>query len=235
MGLGGVASLILSLSYCKITAMHDPIIFAIIAFLLVVSPGPNLVLIVKTVGSRGTKMAAVKVLGLVAATFIHGALSIFGFSAIIVQSAELFAIVKYLGAAYLLYLGVKTVLATFAESPRREVNRSLKPRPRAKTNAYFHFSEGFFTHLFNPKVSMFYLAAFPQFISIQSASYYAAFVLVTIHAAIIFTYFISVATFANQIKRSATSDKIGRWVQRTSGGLMIYFSGLLIAQESPAK
>ena len=97
-------------------------------------------------------------------------------SIILVQSATAFAIVKYLGAAYLCWIGLKALHDAFRGVKAAE---PVVPARRRRTliNA---FGEGLLTNALNPKVSMFYLAAFPQFIPAGDASATAAFVLVLI-------------------------------------------------------
>lgn len=83
--------------------------FAAIASLLVMSPGPNGVLIAKTVPSSGSAAGYANVAGFIVAFFVHGALSILGISAILVASSQAFLVVKLLGAAYLCWIGLKGV------------------------------------------------------------------------------------------------------------------------------
>ena len=83
--------------------------FTFIAALLVMSPGPNGVLIAKTVPTSGAIAGFAKIAGFVAAFYLHGALSILGISFILVQSAQAFFIVKIAGAAYLCWIGLKAL------------------------------------------------------------------------------------------------------------------------------
>ena len=83
--------------------------FAIVAALLVMSPGPNGVLIAKTVPTSGRLTAFANIGGFVAAFFLHGTLSVLGISVILVHSAEAFFVVKMLGAAYLFWIGLKAI------------------------------------------------------------------------------------------------------------------------------
>ena len=78
--------------------LNEVVTFSLIALLLVISPGPNGVLIIKTASSQGKTPSILNILGLTTATFFHGAFSIFGLSALLMQSAELFFIIKILGA-----------------------------------------------------------------------------------------------------------------------------------------
>lgn len=210
--------------------MNEVFAFTLISLLLVISPGPNSVLIVKTVTRKGRRAGIENIIGLVSATFIHGAISILGLSAIILQSAELFVLIKYLGAAYLLYLGIKTILGSFGQASKNQpLDHAQEPQA---SSGYQHIVEGLLTQILNPKVSMFYLAAFPQFVDFEAANYWGAFLLVAIHATIIFFWFLGVSVFISRIKQLAGESALSRWVQRCSGSLLIYFSALLVTQDS---
>ncbi|KXO09136.1 Threonine efflux protein [Moritella sp. JT01] len=208
--------------------MNDILAFSLIALLLVVSPGPNGVLILKTASSQGQRASILNIFGLTTATFFHGALSIFGFSALLMQSAELFFIIKILGAGYLFYIGVKAIISSYkTKNSDTETNKKIN----VQKNGIGYFNEGFITQILNPKVSMFYLAAFPQFISPDNFSYLNAFSLVSIHASIIFMWFVGVTLAIEKIKASAKNTKMGNWVQRLSGTAMIYFSSMILTQK----
>lgn len=91
----------------------EVVTFVFVASLLVMSPGPNGVLIAKTVPTSGRSAGFANVAGFVTAFYIHGALSILGVSIILVQSALAFTIVKYLGAAYLCWIGIKALYSVY--------------------------------------------------------------------------------------------------------------------------
>jgi threonine/homoserine/homoserine lactone efflux protein len=208
--------------------VNEVLTFSLIALLLVLSPGPNGVLILKTASSQGHNPSILNILGLTTATFFHGALSIFGLSALLMQSAELFLIIKILGAGYLFYIGVKAIISSYkTTSNGTEANKISGP----KRKRIGYFNEGFITQILNPKVSIFYLAAFPQFISPDNFSYGMAFFLVSIHAGIIFVWFTGVTYAIGVIKSSVKNSKIGSWVQRLSGSAMIYFSSMILTQK----
>ena len=206
--------------------MSEVLTFGLIALLLVISPGPNGVLILKTASSQGRTPSILNIFGLTTATFFHGAFSIFGLSALLMQSAELFLAVKILGAGYLFYMGAKAIISSY-KAPISEAE-ALSGKKRKGIG---YFNEGFITQILNPKVSIFYLAAFPQFISPANFSYGLAFLLVAIHAAIIFFWFVGVTYAINIIKKSAKNTNIGRWVQRIAGSAMIYFSSIILTQK----
>ncbi len=209
--------------------MNEILTFTIISLFLVISPGPNSVLIVKTVSRSGKKAGIENILGLVSATFIHGAISVFGLSAIILQSAQLFMLIKLIGAAYLLYLGLKTIYGTFQS--KNELNNLERTKNTTDTAQYKNFIEGFLTQILNPKVSMFYLAAFPQFVNFENHDYFGAFILVSIHASIIFFWFLGLSICLSKIKSVSGKNPLNQWIQRISGCILVYFSGLLVIQE----
>lgn len=213
--------------------MSEIITFSFVAFLLVISPGPNGVLIIKTASSLGRRASFTNIAGLFMATFCHGALSIFGLSAIMLQSAELFMLIKLMGAAYLFYVGFKAIYHSFKTQVKPKIiGNSVKPKVLDSGGGVFgSFSEGFLTQLLNPKVSMFYIAAFPQFMGMDGTTYVNAFILVTIHASIIAAWFISLTLAIDTIKQHSNYTVLGKWVQRISGSVMIYFSSLLLTQK----
>ena len=215
--------------------MNEILTFSLVALLLVISPGPNGVLILKTITAFDKKSAFANIVGVTSATFFHGAFSIFGLSALLLQSADIFFVVKLVGAAYLFYIGAKAIIHSFKKS----VQAPLQTEPKASKSLLKNrsmlnfFAEGFLTQLLNPKVSMFYLAAFPQFVSFEHSSINSAFLLVAIHASLIFCWFVGLINVFHKIKQAGSSKKshLGRWLQRFSGSVMIYFSSLLLLQK----
>lgn len=96
--------------------------FIAVAILLVISPGPNGLLIAKTVPVSGQKAGFANIWGFVAAFYVHGTLSIFGISILLVQSAQAFFIFKMLGAAYLVWIGIKAIYGAFKQSDTLPIN-----------------------------------------------------------------------------------------------------------------
>ena len=106
------------------------------------SPGPNGALLLKTVPVSGKKHGYVNVMGVVAAFYLHGTLSVFGLSAIIVSSANLFFIVKLVGAIYLGYLGIKAIISAFNQ-PKSSTITTLQNKEHAQKNYPLVFWKGY--------------------------------------------------------------------------------------------
>lgn len=205
-------------------AWPDILTFAFVATLLVISPGPNGVLIAKTVPTSGRNAGLANVAGFLAAFYLHGALAILGISIILLQSAVAFSVVKYLGAAYLCWVGVKALIAAFKGEPQQAVSPAKHQRTLLKA-----FGEGFLTNALNPKVSMFYLAAFPQFITIGETSAAASFMLVVIHSLINAVWFGAMVLLLDRFVSVAKNGRFQRWLKGVTGVVFIGFGAKLAA------
>ncbi|MEL6962254.1 MAG: LysE family translocator [Pseudomonadota bacterium] len=208
----------------------DILSFTVVASLLVMSPGPNGVLIAKTVPTSGKGAGFANVLGFVAAFYLHGALAIFGLSLILVQSAVAFTIVKYLGAAYLCWIGVSALMAAYRGiETAKEVTPARRKRSLVKA-----FVEGLLTNALNPKVSMFYLAAFPQFISVGETSALSSLVLVFIHSMINAIWFGAMVMLLDRLSAMARHGSFQRWLKALTGTVFIGFGVKLATVKAPA-
>ncbi len=203
--------------------------FTLVAALLVMSPGPNGVLIAKTVPTSGPEAGFWNIGGFVTAFYLHGTLSTLGIAVILVRSAEAFFVVKMLGAAYLCWIGVKSLWAAWRGMKDSEkVAPARRPRSRAKA-----FTEGFLTNALNPKVSMFYLAAFPQFIPAGEGAVPAALLLVTIHAVLNALWFTIMVLLFARLTAVARRGRFQRWVKGITGTVFIGF-GIKLATLRPS-
>ncbi|MBL4695937.1 MAG: LysE family translocator [Rhizobiaceae bacterium] len=200
--------------------------FTFIASLLVMSPGPNGVLIAKTVPTSGKAAGFANVAGFVAAFYLHGALSILGISVILVQSAQAFFIVKMLGAAYLCWIGIKALRNAWSGiSAVQDIVPAKKQRTLLRA-----FVEGFLTNALNPKVSMFYLAAFPQFISQSSGAqgaFGASFTLVFVHSMLNLVWFSAMVLLFSRLSGATRSRTFQRWLKGVTGVVFIGFGAKL--------
>lgn len=200
-------------------AFSEILTFVFVASLLVMSPGPNGVLIAKTVPTSGRSAGFANIAGFVAAFYVHGALSILGISILLVQSAIAFNIVKFLGAAYLCWVGVKALI----EAIRRLEPPAIAAPARRRRTLVRAFTEGFLTNALNPKVSMFYLAAFPQFISASDGSAASAFLLVFLHSALNAIWFAAMVVLFSSLTSVANGRSFQRWLKAITGTVFIGF------------
>lgn len=130
-------------------------VFALAALALVAIPGPNHLYIVARSIAQGRRAGLASAFGIETGTLVHIAAAAAGLSALIASSAVAFNVVKYLGAAYLVYLGIRALLRDDA---------SLLDGARAPAPLRRVYTEGVVVNVLNPKVALFFLAFLPQFV-----------------------------------------------------------------------
>ena len=130
-------------------------LFVLASLALLVTPGPAVLYIIARSVQQGRAAGLVSVLGIHLGTSVHVAAAALGLSALLMSSALAFAVVKYLGAAYLIWLGVRTLMAKEGEADAPAPLRA--PLVRI-------FRDGFVVNLLNPKTALFFLAFLPQFV-----------------------------------------------------------------------
>ncbi len=130
-------------------------LFVLAALTLLLIPGPAVLYIVTRSAQHGRRAGFASVLGVEAASLVHSLAAALGLSAILLASATAFEVVKYVGAAYLVYLGIRTLLS------RDEPAAQAAP---AETRLRSHFARGMLVNLLNPKTALFFYAFLPQFV-----------------------------------------------------------------------
>lgn len=204
--------------------MEDFYLFVVMCILLIILPGPDFAIVTKntlTLGKSGGFKTAV---GTCCALLIHTTFAVLGLSAIIVKSALLFSIFKYIGAIYLIYIGIKTLLSL----------RNDKSAVTSENNDYRFsygscFKQGFFTNILNPKVALFFLTFFPQFV--DSGSTFIPFLIMGITYAILTAiWFILYVYLIHQISAFMKNVRTQKVIEGVTGAILIGF-GLKLALE----
>jgi threonine/homoserine/homoserine lactone efflux protein len=155
-----------------LTAIHDPGLFVLAGLLLNVTPGPDMAYIAGRSASGGFRDGVAATFGITAGCVVHTLAAALGLSALIAASATAFTVVKWCGAAYLAYAGVRLLLAS-ARAPRATGAAPLL----APASTLAILREGFVINVLNPKVALFFLAFLPQFIAVNAPGQALAFVL----------------------------------------------------------
>jgi threonine/homoserine/homoserine lactone efflux protein len=140
--------------------MTNLYLFFVASLLLNLAPGNDMLYVASRSVSQGVKGGIVSALGVFVGCFVHISAAVLGLSIIISRSAYLFQLIKYAGAAYLLYLGIKTLLA----KPSANLNEGQP----AKADYWKLFKQGAVTNALNPKVAIFFLSFLPQFVDASS-------------------------------------------------------------------
>lgn len=186
--------------------------FILAAVLLVVVPGPAVLYIIARSIDQGAKAGIVSALGIAVGAMGHMIAAILGISAILATSAVAFAAVKYLGAAYLIYLGVSTLW--HKPEPISEIKIEVQPLGKI-------FKQGVVVNLLNPKTALFFLAFLPQFADPARGS-------ISLQLATLSTIFIVIA-MASDAVYAFLAGYLGQWLkqnERIQAGQR-YFSGVV--------
>jgi threonine/homoserine/homoserine lactone efflux protein len=174
-------------------------------------------------------MGFANVAGFVSAFVAHGAISIFGLSVILMQSAMAFTVIKYLGAAYLCWIGIKALIAALGD----QTPPTHSDKPLTRTSLRGAYIEGLLTNVLNPKVSMFYVAAFPQFITATDNPAAWSVLLVSLHAFINAVWFSAMILLFHRLTGAARHHRVQRGVKLVTGGVFIGFGAKLALLRSP--
>lgn len=144
---------------------NDIILFALAALVMVLTPGPNMIYLISRSISQGRSAGIISLAGVICGFFFHIIMVSLGLTAILFAVPYAYIILKFTGAAYLLYLAYKAV-----KSGGKNI---FEIDPNTKKDSTFRlFNMGFFTNVLNPKIAVFYLSFFPQFIKPQYGPVY---------------------------------------------------------------
>ena len=197
---------------------HDLLLFIVSGLLLNVTPGPDTLYIVGRSSTQGVRAGAIAALGIGTGTLVHITAAALGLSAILSASATAFAVLKWVGGAYLVYVGV-SLLRTDPRSSDPTVSPELA-HARLRTI----FLQGFLTNVLNPKVALFFVAFLPQFVAPASDSKALAFLFLGAIFNLNGTLWNLLVAWlaaraAGGLRRSAA---VSRWFNRCVGALFIY-------------
>ncbi len=206
---------------------HDLILFIISGLLLNITPGADFLYILGRSSTQGLAAGCWAALGIAAGCFVHILAAALGLSAILATSALAFTVVKWVGAAYLVYLGIGLLLS---RGPSLRVAANM---PSANISRIFW--QGFLTNALNPKVALFFLAFVPQFIDATSPSKIAAFLflgLVFNLNGTLWNVFVAWAA-ARLLLRLNTASRTALWLNRSLGVFFVGLGAKLALSERP--
>jgi threonine/homoserine/homoserine lactone efflux protein len=182
-------------------------------FLLAVTPGPGVLATVARALASGFRPAAMVVLGIVAGDLLFLLLAIFGLGALAAILGELFSVVKYLGAAYLVWLGLRL---WFSE-PAAPDDTRLHSGPGATGNLI----SGLLITLANPKVILFYLGLLPTFIDLQRLTLVDTLITMLVVSTVLGATLLGYALAAARARQLLRSRRAARLMNRAAGSAML--------------
>lgn len=223
------------------------VLFIAAGLLLNLTPGPDVLYIVSNALRSGARAGVVAGLGITAGCFVHVFAAAVGVSALLAASATAFTVLKWAGAAYLLWVGVRLLLS---RTPAHSVGwgeREAEPQrwgsPAGSPPAYQRpatlaavFRGGFLTNVLNPKVAIFFLAFVPQFIAPDTGHKALAFVLLgTLFNVNSIAINSGWALAAAWMARHGAVQRGMHWLDRVAGAMFVAFGLKLALSDNPSR
>ncbi|ARV18995.1 Homoserine/homoserine lactone efflux protein [Curvibacter sp. AEP1-3] len=207
-------------------------LFVLSGWLLNLTPGPDVLYIVSNALRSGVRAGIVAAFGITAGCFVHIFAAGLGVSALLATSAMAFTVLKWVGAAYLVFMGIRMLWSKSQPAVDLEAARADSTSAGGLKSIFFR---GFLTNALNPKVALFFLAFVPQFIAPGASHPTLAFlvlgVLFNVNAIPINTGYAVLAGWA--ARRTALVQQGMHWLDRVAGALFVGFGIKLARTAAP--
>lgn len=214
--------------------LHHLLLFIAAGLLLNLTPGPDVLYIVSHALRSGARAGVVAGLGITAGCFVHIVAAAAGVSALMAASSTAFTVLKWAGAAYLLWIGAKMLLA---RRPSGNAAPDMAAASSGNGNLRCIFLGGFWTNALNPKVALFFLAFVPQFIAPGTPNAPLAFLLLgclfNFNAIFINVGWAVLAAWMS--RRMSAVQRAMSWLDRFAGAMFITFGIKLALTDAPTR
>ena len=196
------------------------IAFTVAAALLTVTPGLDTALVLRTAAADGARRAFFAGLGICLGCLVWGLVVALGLGILLETSVLAYTILRWIGAAYLLWLGLQLILSKRVDFGAGGADPSSAP---SRT----WFRRGLLTNLRNPKVGIFYVSFLPQFVPAGANVPLTTILLAAIHAGLGLLWFVTLIAATRPIARALRRPAVIRTLDRLTGGLFILFGARL--------
>jgi RhtB (resistance to homoserine/threonine) family protein len=191
-------------------------------------PGPGFALVTKNTLSHGREGGIHTVLGTVSGMIIHTLMATLGLSAILMKSAMLFSIIKYAGAAYLIYLAIKSIKNALSKGAITSDIEGIKTNISATAKS---FRQGFITSIFNPKTTVFFLSFLPQFISDNQSHFFQFLLFGLTFTALTGIWYVLYIVLIRQLRMFLKRERVNRAIEGITGTVLLVFGVRLFLEK----
>lgn len=196
--------------------LHSSIAFFIAVFIFCITPGPGIFAILAQAMVRGAKSCLPLILGMVSADLVYLSFACLGLAAIAENFSSLFTVIRFVGAAYLIYLGIKMFKA-----PLPDTQNESEAEVNTKNHGVKNLAQGFLISASNPKVILFYIAFLPTFMDLTVLQ---ANDIVLVNILAFFALMAGACSVAFSAEKAASvlkTPKAVRRLNRSAGGIMM--------------
>jgi threonine/homoserine/homoserine lactone efflux protein len=210
------------------------LLFIAAGLLLNLTPGPDVLYIVSNALRSGARAGVVAAMGITAGCFVHIFAAAVGISAVLAASATAFTVLKWVGAAYLVWVGVRLLLSRPSDAIKLGASSSDSTRAGGLKVVFVH---GFGTNALNPKVALFFLAFLPQFIGPAVENKTLAFLLL----GLLFNFnglWVNIGwalAAAWMARRVAAVSRAMHWLDKAAGAMFVGFGLKLALSDNPTR
>jgi len=210
------------------------LLFVTAALLLAVAPGPGMLYVLARSLAGGKREGVLSALGTFFGGMVHVFAAALGVSVILARSAVAFSTVKYAGAAYLCFLGIRMILEARKDARKQENNSLIDPSKGDRASSRNPLWQGVATEVLNPKTALFFLSFIPQFVNREAGHVFLQFILLGSFSVLLNTSAdLLVIALAGPLGNMIRSSAVFRRRQRTAtGAIMIGLGAYLAASES---
>lgn len=198
-----------------------------IVALLVMIPGPNTVLVMHSVSTSGRRAGFFNVSGIVTAVYVNALISGLGLSLIIMQSTEIYHVMKIIGAGYIAYLGLNSLFGAYKLQQQKSVeiieNNSAPEQDvlLEQKSGFSFYSKGVLTGVLNPKSALFFLAFFPQFMHQDGNIVTQSLLLTLLYSLVSATWYGLLVVFVGKLRHFLVRRQTQKWLKTITGTILV--------------
>jgi RhtB (resistance to homoserine/threonine) family protein len=208
--------------------MENYLLFIFTAILVIIMPGPGFALVTKNTLTHGKEGGIKTVLGTVSGMIIHTLMATLGLSAILMKSAILFSIIKYAGAAYLIYLAIKSMKNALSKRESKSHIEDIKTNVSGTVRS---FRQGFTTSILNPKTSVFFLSFLPQFISNNQSHFFQFLLFGLTFTVLTGIWYLLYIVLIRQLRMFLKRESVNRAMEGITGTILLVFGVRLFLEK----
>jgi threonine/homoserine/homoserine lactone efflux protein len=202
-------------------AMPELLSFAAVMVLMIITPGPNQVLVLQSGITIGPRAAALNVLGVASSMLIHASLSGLGISLLITQSPGLHGAVKLIGAGYIAYLGANSLVSANRLRRAAAADEAAASRETDGESGLKSFAKGFTTNILNIQTSFIFLSIYPQYMNGHDSLFVQSLLLTAIFIGLLLCWYSLLITLIFKVRHYLLRARIQAGIKAVTGTLLV--------------